>query len=89
MIELIQAYLQAGEPGRTSARFESGAEQATAAAGELVAAVRRAYEGRARMVDSPVGSGLRPGEILIAASTDPGWTPLFLIAGALVMEVGE
>ncbi|GGL40905.1 PEP/pyruvate-binding domain-containing protein [Planomonospora parontospora] len=220
VIELIHAYLQAGEPGRTSARFESGAGQAAAAAGELVTAVRRVkgplralalrglldryrelggvrerpkfdlvrvialgrrvllgvgtalaaqgllddaddvffldavdvraalagaspqlravaaanrreyrrelrrravprllvsdgetvygpavpaggpadlagtavspgvYEGRARVVDSPVGSGLRPGEILIAASTDPGWTPLFLIAGALVMEVG-
>ncbi|GAT69519.1 pyruvate, water dikinase [Planomonospora sphaerica] len=220
VIELIRAYLQAGEPGRTSSRFESGAGQATAAAGELVTAVRRikgplralalrglldryrelggvrerpkfdlvrvialgrrallgvgtvlaaqgllddaddvffldaadvraalagaspqlravsaanrreyrrelrrravprllvsdgetvygpavpaggpadlsgtavspgVYEGRVRVVDSPVGSGLRPGEILVAASTDPGWTPLFLIAGALVMEVG-
>src|SRR5207302_3971206 len=29
-----------------------------------------------------------PGEILVAPSTDPGWTPLFLTAGALVMEMG-
>ena len=29
-----------------------------------------------------------PGEILIAPSTDPGWTPLFLTAGGLVMEMG-
>ncbi len=26
--------------------------------------------------------------MLIAPSTDPGWTPLFLRAAALVMEVG-
>jgi pyruvate,water dikinase len=31
---------------------------------------------------------LEPGEILVAPSTDPGWTPLFLTAGALVMEMG-
>jgi len=46
------------------------------------------HEGVVRILDSPVGAKLRPGEILVAASTDPGWTPLFLIAGALVMEVG-
>jgi pyruvate,water dikinase len=31
---------------------------------------------------------LAPGEILVAPSTDPSWTPLFLTAGGLVMEVG-
>jgi pyruvate,water dikinase len=31
---------------------------------------------------------LQPGDVLIAPSTDPGWTPLFLRAKALVMEVG-
>jgi pyruvate,water dikinase len=46
------------------------------------------HEGVVRMLDSPVGAGLVPGEVLVAASTDPGWTPLFLLAGALVMEVG-
>lgn len=46
------------------------------------------HEGVVRILDSPVGAKLQPGEILVATSTDPGWTPLFLIAGALVMEVG-
>ena len=46
------------------------------------------HEGVVRVLDSPVGAQLRPGEVLVAASTDPGWTPLFLLAGALVMEVG-
>jgi phosphohistidine swiveling domain-containing protein len=31
---------------------------------------------------------LREGEILIAPFTDPGWTPLFQSAKALVTEVG-
>jgi len=44
--------------------------------------------GVARVVLDPVGAHLEPGEILIAPSTDPGWTPLFLTAGGLVMEMG-
>jgi rifampicin phosphotransferase len=44
--------------------------------------------GIARVVRSPRGARLEPGEILVAPSTDPGWTPLFLTAGALVMEMG-
>jgi pyruvate,water dikinase len=44
--------------------------------------------GRARVVRSPLGARLEPGEILVAPSTDPGWTPLFLTAGGLVMEMG-
>ncbi|WHT21041.1 PEP/pyruvate-binding domain-containing protein [Crossiella sp. CA-258035] len=44
--------------------------------------------GIARVVLDPTGAHLEPGEILIAPSTDPGWTPLFLTAGGLVMEMG-
>jgi phosphohistidine swiveling domain-containing protein len=44
--------------------------------------------GKVRVVLDPVGAHLEPGEILVAPSTDPGWTPLFLTAGALVMEMG-
>ncbi|WP_282329670.1 PEP/pyruvate-binding domain-containing protein [Pseudarthrobacter sp. AL07] len=42
----------------------------------------------ARVILNPVGAHLEPGEILVAPSTDPGWTPLFLTAGGLVMEMG-
>jgi pyruvate,water dikinase len=42
----------------------------------------------ARVVLDPVGAHLEPGEILVVPSTDPGWTPLFLTAGGLVMEMG-
>jgi len=42
----------------------------------------------ARVILDPHDARLSPGEILVAPSTDPGWTPLFLQASGLVMEVG-
>jgi rifampicin phosphotransferase len=36
----------------------------------------------------PTDAYLEPGEIMVAPSTDPGWTPLFLTASGLVMEMG-
>jgi rifampicin phosphotransferase len=44
--------------------------------------------GRARVVLDPATATIEPGEILVAATTDPGWTPLFLTAAALVTETG-
>jgi pyruvate,water dikinase len=45
-------------------------------------------EGTVRVILDPHGSRLLPGEILVCPATDPAWTPLFLAAGGLVMEVG-
>lgn len=45
-------------------------------------------EGRVRVVLDPRTAGLQPGEILVCPGTDPSWTPLFLSAGGLIMEVG-
>ena len=44
--------------------------------------------GKAHVLLDPTGARLEPGEILVAPSTDPGWTPLFLTASGLVMEMG-
>jgi pyruvate,water dikinase len=45
--------------------------------------------GTARILRVPQeGARLRAGDILVAPSTDPGWTPLFLLASGLVMETG-
>ena len=44
--------------------------------------------GKVRVVFNPTGAGLLPGEILVCPGTDPSWTPLFLTASGLVMEVG-
>ena len=62
----------------------------TGGTGDLVGTPASAGTGTgpARIVLDPVGAHLEPGEILVAPSTDPGWTPLFLTAGGLVMEMG-
>jgi pyruvate,water dikinase len=45
--------------------------------------------GRARVVDGlDQARGLEAGEILVAVSADPSWTPLFLIAAGVVLEQG-
>lgn len=47
-------------------------------------------QGRARVILDPAdGSMLEPGEILVAPLTDPAWTPLFLPAAAVVVNVGS
>lgn len=46
------------------------------------------FEGVAKVIKDPASETLAPGEILVAPFTDPGWTPLFVNAKALVMEVG-
>lgn len=45
--------------------------------------------GPARIIEHPgEGNKLQPGDVLVAPSTDPAWTPLFLKACAVVMETG-
>lgn len=45
--------------------------------------------GRARVVLDPGDpAGMEPGDVLIAPLTDPSWTPLFLPASAIVVNVG-
>jgi rifampicin phosphotransferase len=45
--------------------------------------------GRARIIHDPAMAHIDPGDILVVATTDPGWTPLFLTAGGLVTETGS
>lgn len=46
-------------------------------------------QGSARILRSlEDGTDLEAGEIIVAHSTDPSWTPLFLIAGGVVLEEG-
>ncbi len=46
-------------------------------------------EGRARVILDPAApAGLQPGEVLVAPLTDPSWTPLFVSAAAVVVEIG-
>ena len=42
-----------------------------------------------RIVDSPeAGSQLQSGEILVAVTTNVGWTPIFPRAAAVITDVG-
>ena len=45
-------------------------------------------EGKAKVVHNPDNANLKKGDILVVPFTDPGWTPLFINAAGLVMEVG-
>jgi pyruvate,water dikinase len=72
-----------GVRGQEPGGNESGQELR----GVGVAAGRAA--GAARVVCHPREAHcLQNGEVLVAPSTDPGWTPLFLRASAVVMETG-
>jgi phosphohistidine swiveling domain-containing protein len=47
-----------------------------------------AVTGTVRILRTPDASAIRDGDVLVVEFADPGWTPLFARAGALVMEVG-
>lgn len=73
-----------GEVLQGGLKVEGMPENALAGAGVSAGRV----EGIARVVQNPRGAVLEKGEILVAAFTDPGWTPLFVNASGLVTEVG-
>lgn len=46
--------------------------------------------GTARVIHDPRDpAALEPGDILVAPHSDPSWTPLFMTAGGVVVEVGS
>ncbi len=70
---------------------EALAPTAPAVAGTLagMAAAAGTATGRARVILDPSEAHVEPGEILVAPTTDPGWTPLFMTAAGLVTETGS
>lgn len=44
--------------------------------------------GKIKVMHNPHEKAVYPGEILVAFTTDPGWTPLFINAAAVILEVG-
>ena len=44
--------------------------------------------GPVKVLHRPDEKPIEPGDILVAYTTDPGWTPLFVNAAAVVLEVG-
>ncbi|MYJ58247.1 MAG: hypothetical protein F4088_05120, partial [Chloroflexi bacterium] len=54
-----------------------------------IAASTGEAEGRAHVAENAAtGRELTPGQILVARFTDPGWTPIFPLAAAVVTEIG-
>ena len=45
-------------------------------------------QGRVKVLQSANEKKLLPGEILVARATDPGWTPLFINARGIILEIG-
>jgi pyruvate,water dikinase len=45
-------------------------------------------QGRVKVFRHATDKQLLPGEILVARATDPGWTPLFINAGGIILEIG-
>jgi len=64
----------------------------TAAAGDRLTGLSGGSgvaRGRARIVTDPADpSALEQGDVLVAPVTDPAWTPLFVTAAAVVVDVG-
>jgi phosphohistidine swiveling domain-containing protein len=45
-------------------------------------------QGKVKVLHEPGEKPVLPGEILVTRTTDPGWTPLFINAGGVILEVG-
>ncbi len=79
-------------PPVSSWQRKDAVSAAVAAPGDVLAGVPGApgvAEGRARVVLHPGDPfALEPGDVLIAPITDPAWTPLFVPAVAVVVNVG-
>lgn len=55
-------------------------------AGEAIAP--GVVQGRAKVLSSPYEKPLKRGEILVCRASEPSWTPVFINAAAVVMEIG-
>jgi pyruvate,water dikinase len=44
--------------------------------------------GPVKILHTPHEKRVEKGDVLVAYTTDPGWTPLFVNAAAIVLEVG-
>jgi rifampicin phosphotransferase len=81
-----------GRPDMSSYPRRDAVEIVTVEAGEVVQGVPGCpgiVRGIARVVlDSHDPTALEPGDILVAPITDPSWTPLFVPAAGVVVDVG-
>jgi len=87
-------FVVAGEPMTPLADLprKGGRETVTVQPGDVLAgapASAGVARGRARVVSNTSQiAAFEPGEILVAPQTDPSWTPLFMVASGVVVNVG-
>lgn len=93
LLELVPPFIFDGNPSApdTWARRDAPAENMLGEGDVLqgMPGCTGIVEGRARVIlDSNDPATLDPGDILVAPITDPSWTPLFVPAGGVVVDVG-
>ncbi|MCH7698066.1 MAG: hypothetical protein IH865_03900 [Chloroflexi bacterium] len=44
--------------------------------------------GPIKVLDNAYDKDVEPGDVLVAYTTDPGWTPLFINASAIILQIG-
>jgi rifampicin phosphotransferase len=85
----VEQGMQRTAPGEVAGDGALAARPDETGALQGVAVSSGKARGPARLIRHPQeGTKLKRGEVLVAPSTDPAWTPLFLRASAVVMEVG-
>ena len=81
----------AADPDRRNDIYDATAPVPTSTSDTLsgFAGAAGRVEGRVRVLDGPdQGDQLQPGEVLVAVTTNVGWTPIFPRAAAVVTDVG-
>lgn len=68
--------------------FEEPRQQSAKTQITGIGVVGSAVTGRARVISDPTTAEMEDGDILVCATTDPSWTPLFMLADALVIDTG-
>ncbi len=94
VVEMRQRSLAANAEDHLPRRFGGKRTDSTAAAGDEQSGTIHGWaaspghaHGRVRVMDSP-SSAIRPGEVLVARTTDASWLPVFLESDALIVEEG-
>jgi pyruvate,water dikinase len=91
---VLPLFLQAGAPMTPLADLprKSAAGIIVASSGDVLTgapASSGVARGRARVILNPGEiAAFEPGDVLVAPQTDPSWTPLFVVASAVVVGVG-
>lgn len=91
MPEKVARVVRGGAPGVTGSDASTRRRLAAGDRLDGLGASAGVHEGIARVVLDPSDPALEfdAGDVLVAPATDPSWAPLFLVAGAVVIDTGS